>query len=112
MLAKIRFARSGLDVNHASEDACPAIAELGSSCAVLEILPSQRALAIVDHRNVALLNPAAERDDVRVDPQVCENRLAGVDRGGKAHVKPTDPRVVVLGNFLENRATGRTVGAE
>jgi len=31
ILSKIRFARRGLDVNHAAEDACPAISKLGCS---------------------------------------------------------------------------------
>src|SRR5262245_49886197 len=72
----------------------------------------ERALAVIDHGDLALLQPAAERDDVLVDPHVRQDGFAWVDWRGEAHVEAADQRMVVLGDLLENGPAGRAVRAQ
>src|SRR5690349_9988285 len=64
----------------------------------------ERALSVIDDGHVAFLEPAAERDDIAIDPHVREDRLARIDRRGKAHVEPANPCVIVLGDLAQYRA--------
>src|SRR4029453_16132656 len=99
----------------------PAVASwLTSRCTVMEPSPVaapwpilvQRALAVVDDGHVALLQPAAERHDLPVDPHVGDDRLARIDRRREPHVETGDLGVIVVAHRCEDRPAGGAVGAQ